>query len=547
MTTHSSDVVIVGASQAGSCLARHLILRHSGLKITVLERKKEFDYGVGESMLETFFNYASKELQLTKYLDDNFYYKHGLRFFFEKEPGKSSLADMSELGRTWYTQVPAHQVNRRTFDTDLAQMNRQSGVDVRMGVAVLDVELDGQGGHRVKASDGTLYHCRYLVDASGFGGVLGRKLKDVRKIDSHPNSTAWMRVRHIRDINTLGDQAWRENAQYTSRALATNHFVYQGHWVWMIPIDVDTYSIGVVWRHDRTDLDINSQSELEDFFLSHQWGRELFGDRYEVLDFKTLKNMSRISDTLFSGDRWFRTGIAAGFIDPLYSSGSAWLTELNRMIVDLIETDLAGQAGALRHKAAAYDIYAHWWFQNFFVHVNGGYHGSYDQMTLVFKAILLDFYGIIFPASVTEYWRTFADLKPEQLADLKQTLDARIREGGATFAHRIRHELHDVLGELGDPFVGNQGQYFDVNLPEADMMYSLTRGKGFDAAMIEEVRSNIEAQILCDAVKIVRREQGARLDPDDAARLGREVRAGRVRSLREALQTVREADKVALS
>lgn len=81
--TLQCDVLIIGASMAGSCLARHLKLRHPEMAITVIDKKREFDYGVGESMLEVFWDYAAKDLKLGPYLDSNFVSKHGLRFFFD--------------------------------------------------------------------------------------------------------------------------------------------------------------------------------------------------------------------------------------------------------------------------------------------------------------------------------------------------------------------------------------------------------------------------------------------------------------------------------
>lgn len=65
------DVLIMGASMAGACLARHLKLAHPDFDIVSIDRKKEFDYGIGESMLEIFWDYATKDLKLGPYLDCN--------------------------------------------------------------------------------------------------------------------------------------------------------------------------------------------------------------------------------------------------------------------------------------------------------------------------------------------------------------------------------------------------------------------------------------------------------------------------------------------
>ena len=78
MVSQYSDVVIIGGSMAGGCLARQLKLKHPELSVTVLERKKSFNSWVGESTLESFWDYAASDLQLGFYLDTNHLYKHGL-------------------------------------------------------------------------------------------------------------------------------------------------------------------------------------------------------------------------------------------------------------------------------------------------------------------------------------------------------------------------------------------------------------------------------------------------------------------------------------
>ena len=91
------DVLIIGASMAGGCLARQLKLKNPKLNIILVDRKTEFTHWVGESMLEIFWDYASTELKLGPYLDKNHFYKHGLRFFFDSPEKNYTLSKMSEI------------------------------------------------------------------------------------------------------------------------------------------------------------------------------------------------------------------------------------------------------------------------------------------------------------------------------------------------------------------------------------------------------------------------------------------------------------------
>lgn len=240
------DVIIVGASMAGSCLARQLKLAHPDFRIAVIDRKESFDYGIGESMLEVWWDYACKELRLGHYLDSHYYAKHGLRFFFDSPQKDLALEEMSEMGRTWPDAIPAHQIDRKRFDTDLCRMNMEAGIQVMLGCTVTGIQLDREAGHAVTLADGRRLRSRWLVDAAGLNAPLGNQLGLVKPIREHPISSRWMRVRHANVIDDMGSEAWRLRMNYNSRFLSTVHFMYDGYWFWMIPLDEEVFSLGLV-------------------------------------------------------------------------------------------------------------------------------------------------------------------------------------------------------------------------------------------------------------------------------------------------------------
>lgn len=169
------DLLIIGSSMAGGCLARQMKLKHPDMDIVVLDRKFEFKHWVGESTLESFWDYAVKYLDLGYYLDTNHLYKHGLRFFYDSPDHDLPIDQMSEVGRSWFHSTPAHQLDRKRFDSDLYEMNIKSGIDVRLGVTVRHIELDKESGHLLKTTGGE-FKCRWLVDAAGLASPLGKKL-----------------------------------------------------------------------------------------------------------------------------------------------------------------------------------------------------------------------------------------------------------------------------------------------------------------------------------------------------------------------------------
>lgn len=532
MSMRVVDVLIIGGSMAGSCLARNLKIKHPQLKITVLEKKKKFDHGIGESMLEIFWDYASRDLGLSKYLESNYYYKHGLRFFFEKDDKNTSLNEMSEMGRTWYHPIPAHQINRAKFDEDLIELNSKIDIETKKGTTVTDIEIgDTQKSHIVHTTNGQSYQCKWLIDASGLSSVLSKQLRDVEKLEGHPISAAWMRVQNLRELDELGDHSWRQRVNFTNRSLSTNHFMYRGYWVWLIPLDSTTFSIGVVWHHEKSNVHIKSQSDMEQFLLTHKWAQELFGNDYTVTDFGALKNIARISKTIFSAQRWFRTGMAAGFIDPLFSSGSAWLTDINRMICDIITSDIANKKDEVKQKVAGYDLYAHWWYDNFLLHITGNYHGNYELHKVLFKALLMDYFGIVMPASIGEYWKNFANISHKDMNQIRDKLKKEIHDNGAGFSHKIKDQLSEFLLTTGDPLEKNIRNFHDVELPAEYMANSLRQNLPLNDCTLKETRKKIEVETLLEASKVIAQRQGQKITHEILKKISKDYLNGKIENL----------------
>lgn len=82
---------------------------------------------------------------------------------------------------------------------------------------------------------------------------------------------------------------------FNSRFLSTVHFMYQGYWFWMIPLNKEgVCGIGIVWHHDKAPhIDIKGQDDFIAFMKQHRALEQVLGDRFEVVDYSGLKMMSR--------------------------------------------------------------------------------------------------------------------------------------------------------------------------------------------------------------------------------------------------------------
>ncbi|XYH94779.1 NAD(P)/FAD-dependent oxidoreductase [Sorangium sp. So ce1128] len=362
------DVVIIGSGIAGGLLARQLRLACPDLGVLVLEAAEAMkDYKVGESTVEVAANYMVRRLNLGTYLYQHQLPKNGLRFFFDS-PGKDlPLPRMSEIGSDHMPFHPSFQLERARLERDLVAMNRAAGAEVELGAKVVDVAIDGRGRHKVVYEQGGERRevaCRWVCDASGRRHVLWRKLGvKVHKETRLNTAAAWGRYRGVAGLDAVADPAWRSRARYTSRHLSTNHFMYDGYWIWFIPLAGDLMSVGVVFDKDRIGEGSGAalpgprtRADFERFLGAHRAARELL-ERAELEDFQSYAHLPYHADQYFSTDRYAVTGEAGAFTDPFYSPGSDFIATANEFITQMILSDVAGDRAAFEEKVAAYDAY----------------------------------------------------------------------------------------------------------------------------------------------------------------------------------------------
>ena len=117
--------------------------------------------------------------------------------------------------------------------------------------------------------------------------------------------------------------------------------MYDGYWIWLIPVDERVVSIGVTYDRRIAPVRIRNGGEFEGFLRQHKALDELLGTQAKVLDFLGLKHIVRGVKQYFSTDRWYLTGMSGLFVDPLFSANSGFIAVNNRFIMSLIEADRA--------------------------------------------------------------------------------------------------------------------------------------------------------------------------------------------------------------
>jgi len=354
------DVVILGGGLAGLALARHLLL-DTDKSILVLERSAEVPVErqkVGESSVQLAGYYYSRVLDLEEYLWLHHYMKYNLRFYW-KTPGRANdvFEDCSQAYIRKFSNIASYQLDRNTFEAELLRRNRQQPERFRLLAPTSDLQVDLTAGddedpgraHRVSFRHGderVELDATWVVDTSGRGRHLARRESLTRPSTiRHGAAFCWVDglvdVEKLTDLDNAG-RRMRPDRRATGHLpfwLATNHFMGDGFWFWVIPLQGKT-SLGLVY--DRETFPADRVRCAEDLL---SWACEEFPffardlPQREVLGFSGYRDFSHDCARTLSPQRWAMSGEAGRFTDPLYSPGSDLIAIHNTLIVDAIRTE----------------------------------------------------------------------------------------------------------------------------------------------------------------------------------------------------------------
>ncbi len=299
------DVAIIGGGPAGSTAAA--LLARAGRRVIVFEREKFPRFHIGESLLP-FSMKAFTRLGL---------HEKFLRAGFMKKFGGEILGACSEPGTKFYfkdgyrSQTDhAYQVTRGDFDKLLLDHAAECGAEIHEDTSVDRVEFSNDDVELAIGSNGSSHsiRARYIIDASGRTSFLGRQFK-IKKTYNHLQKLS---------IFAHYDGVWRAEGIDGTLTVLLRAI---DRWFWLIPLSAERTSVGVV-----LDSEIFRKSRLSaEAFLEQTLAEQ-------PIIAKRMTNARRVSQVYveadFSyrsaslhGDRWLLAGDAAGFIDPIFSSG----------------------------------------------------------------------------------------------------------------------------------------------------------------------------------------------------------------------------------
>lgn len=360
------DVVVMGGGPAGSTVAA-LVKKYSPhLKVLVLEKEHFPRHHVGESLLAGASPVLHDMGAYDRINQYGFIEKSGATYVwgrdrqpwgFDFDRVVRPLLDQGIPLPEMYTK--GWQVRRAEYDHQLLLHAAEMGAEVREGARVTGVKRDGADlqarvvGVEYRDDSGThSVGCTWLMDCTGQDALIGHELNN-RQYSEKMNNYAL--------YGYWTDYQWHEDfmghPRFTRIFLATS----ARGWFWCIPASETILSIGLVTnRQTLKDAPGNMldlyRSEIE---TCPEISAILNGARLTKLTPDQNRDLYAVQDWSYesrqmAGDGWAMAGDAAGFVDPILSSGVMIAHELGQKAAYAINSSFSATNDA--------DIRRYWQF-----------------------------------------------------------------------------------------------------------------------------------------------------------------------------------------
>lgn len=344
------DVIILGGGPAGATAA--MMLASEGWRVRVLEKARFPRFHVGESLLP--YNLALfEELGIAEEVRERGYpVKRAAQFW----SGAGRPGARLEFAKGTFTEFKhAYQVERSVFDEMLLRKAEQRGAEVWEGCGYVSHTLEADGVRvtcRNEAGESKELQAQFIIDATGMQAITARKAGLRKERAGH------------RKVALFGhfEGVQMPTGEHTGDIVL---LIRDRAWVWMIPLDERRTSVGLVMDRAEYDAGRTDSESLWQRIVNEtpELKRRMAGAlRSGALHVE--------ADYSFSVDRLVeprlvRAGDAAGFLDPVFSSGVMLAMESGREAARVVgEAVRKGQTmtrAMQGYEKAVYDHLALFW------------------------------------------------------------------------------------------------------------------------------------------------------------------------------------------
>jgi flavin-dependent dehydrogenase len=314
MENKKYDVAIIGGGPAGSTAAT--LLSRSGINCVVFEKEIFPRPHVGESLLPFCYD-LFKELGVLEEVRSKSIPKPGVRFLDGNGDSYSNYCFSHYIKGP--SAISSH-VDRAQFDKILLDNAKKNGVEVQEGTKVKSVAITSSDVKILASNDDgeKSYTADFLIDASGQNTFLAKRFKQKEKM-TNLDRTAF-------------SAHWHGGKMLDGLSEGIQQIAYVGEekqgWIWVIPINENRLSIGVVLNSNYV------KSQKSKFAGQENWQEAFYREELKLIPYaqKILAESTLASPVNLNGNysytvtkkygaRYALIGDSGTFIDPIFATG----------------------------------------------------------------------------------------------------------------------------------------------------------------------------------------------------------------------------------
>lgn len=333
------DVAILGAGLGGASMA--CILAANGISTVLIEAGAHPRFAIGESLVpETSVRlkllakrFGVPELgwlgtfhNLRDRVSPACGVKRSFAFAYH-EPHEALRGDhCHELPTLTPPFGPDAHLFRQDTDQWLTTVAAKYGADVRQLTRVEDIDIEATGV-TLRTTSGEQILADYVVDATGGRSLLANKfgLRDETPRFATQSSGMFTHMTGVRPFDTVGPDR-EAHGMPVPFSQSTLHHIFDGGWMWVIPFDNhkrstnNLCSVGIIRDTRVSGPEATPEAEFADLFDRFPSIAAQFEGAKAIRPWVKAARL-QYSSSAVHGDRYCLLPHAAGFIDPLYSSG----------------------------------------------------------------------------------------------------------------------------------------------------------------------------------------------------------------------------------